>query len=247
MANEGDCNGNNTAIIVTVVVVVVLVLIVAVVVTVLLVGGNKKGNNVVVNCGSRGIPAQQTLGHANQYTTAVGLNDKNNSIPPPVMNVDDMFKATNDKGEFAEVGGQSGIMYDNPDIMAKRWDPEKNLPPRGPSTRPPESMGAQFGPSETEIDMYLPSPEEILASKGQVTGPKYIRRGPRTNRGGDWMRPLLLPEGYDDYDKTKRSNRPRIDQHYFSEEIEQQNRIFGEGRSGVVKYDPDAANMLKGI
>jgi len=111
------------------------------------------------------------------------------------------------------------IMNSDPEAKAKKWDPEKNFPSRVAPVRPKESLGAQFGPSETETQLYLPTQEEIFLSQGRVGGPKIIRSGPLYKKEIDG-RPLIIPQDYKDYDKVRRPNRPRIDEKYFEEAIE---------------------------
>lgn len=224
MAEENEKCGDATAV-VAIVLIVILVIAIVIVIIILVIygsgssGGAGAGDVQIVNIntgGSGAIPRKGLKGGKpasqvqNQYTI------------PDIKAIGDseaMYASIHD------TPANGGIMNNDPEARKKKWDPEKNFPSQGPSKRPENSMGAKFGPSEAEMQLYLPTPQELFAAKGHISGPKYIRRGPRYKRGNDW-RPIMIPESYKDWETCRRPNRPRIDESYYKEAIEMQERYY---------------------
>jgi hypothetical protein len=214
-------DASNTGVIVATVLIVVLVVAVAAVIIVLLLqnGGTKNIGQVIIN-GACSTPAMLHRKSVRFNTVLTGGSTPNN-LDGPVAAQMPNYGGLDESDNWAKLQDKapSGEIMNAPDAIDKKWDPAKNFPTRQAPQRPQNSLGAQFGPSELELQMFLPTQQELLACQAQVSGPKYLRRGPRFKRGNDW-RPLMIPEGYKDDATVHRGNRARIDESYFAEAIE---------------------------
>lgn len=239
---ETKPNGNgNTAAIVATVLIVTLVVAIAIVVILVVVYGS--GGNITVNCGSAG-PRTSLNAHVAPKAGQPTLMQHNSPAvhqsaiahqqpvmfqeqPSSINSVIPEFKGIGDAEGYAPLNQAShaGIMNSSPEALEKKWNPDKHLPSREAPVRPENSLGSKFGPSELEMQLYLPTPQELYDAKGNASGPKYIRRGPKICRDGDF-RPLIVPEDYDDYDRVRRPNRPRVDKSAFQEVADAEKKYF---------------------
>jgi len=234
---DAPSNQNGAAITAIVLIIVLVIAIAVVIILLVFANGNKSGaeninvGQITVNndCAASGRLPSKKL-------TAVpkSISNQTNSFQETAMIPE--YKGLEEEGSdlCVKTDSRIGIMNSNPDAIAKKWNPEKNFPSRIAPERPDNSLGSKFGPSEIEMQLYLPTPEELLASKEHSTGPKYIRRGPRYKRDGDW-RPIQIPEDYKDYEIVRRPNRPRIDETYFAEAIEIERRNYEKSLPRVVQ------------
>lgn len=261
--DNANGNGGTAAIIATVLIVVLVVAVaVVVIVLVVAAGSNNNGVNVTINeCTSGAVPRatkpnlpqaanQATSNLSGNLTSPVGPIQSivhSPNVTPSInmpqyqpINYQDqigdsggtILRASNDNNNNNKTSAPLGIMH-QPEAAPYRWDPNKAFPNPNPGPRPANSMGSLFGPSATEMQMYLPSREELLLAKSQTGLPKHIRRGPAVKRDCNFVRPTIVPESHKDWDTVKRGNRPHINEEHFREAIEHDRRIFGNA-AGVV-------------
>jgi flagellar basal body-associated protein FliL len=167
-------------------------------------------------------------------TQPVFLADPLITVDPNIKLPD--FKAMDgSKEDMASVkdAPTSGGIMNAPEAKDKKWDPEKNFPSRKAPLRGENTLGAKFGPSEADMQMNLPTAEELFLANAQIAGPKYIRKGPLHKRGNDY-RPIMIPKDYQDYDTVRRPNRPRVSEQHYQEAIDMQKRMFEGQMPGII-------------
>lgn len=163
------------------------------------------------------------------------MNGTQKEVKPvtnPPVKLPTYAAAVEDNG-YASIHQKPVGIMNSEEAKPHKWDPSKNFPSLAKPERPADSLGARFGPSETEVLSHLPSQQELFLANKQVVGPKYIRTGPKFHRNGD-MRPIMIPQDYDDYEKVRRPNRPRINQDYYKEAIEMEKRYYQHSMPSII-------------
>ncbi len=164
-------NGNGGVVVATVLIVVLVIAIAVVVILLVFASGGTTGSGASIDINSH------IKGNENMLQAAKPLiqyeQQKQQQYPSqnisqaPARPVIPKFKAIGDlEGSSKCNKSNPGIMNSNPEAQAKKWDPAKNFPTRNPPVRPDNTLGSKFGPSETEMQMYLPTAAELFAAKG---------------------------------------------------------------------------------
>lgn len=171
------------------------------------------------------------VGDGNAINVDIGAISVTSTTGPLITAAKDMKSFVNENLDFqalsgasettmAEVGsalttGAGGIMND-PKAEGKKWDPEKMIPNPQKSVRPEGSLADKFGPSASELSVYLPTTADMW--RMEQVGPKFIRRPTQYKKDFNDPRPLIIPKAYND--GVRRGNKPRINESHFKDALD---------------------------